>query len=99
MDMEYIFFQMGNYMKMNGKNNSIAGCGIYYYSNGDKYEDQWKNDLKEGYGILYFSNGNRFEGESENDELIEENGIFYNIGENIFDNNCLEKNSFSFTII
>ena len=40
------------------------GNGVYYYTNGNKYEGGWKNDLKNGHGIYYnFVNGEKYEGQ------------------------------------
>lgn len=40
------------------------GNGVYYYTNGNKYEGGWKNDLKHGHGVYYnFVNGEKYEGQ------------------------------------
>jgi len=34
---------------------SISNIGIYYFSNGDKYEGEWEDHLQHGKGILFKS--------------------------------------------
>jgi len=53
----------------------MEGYGIYYSSNGDKYEGEWKNHQKEGYGIYYFSNGAKSEGLFKDDKFLTD-GMF-----------------------
>ena len=57
------------------------GYGIYYFSNGDKYEGEWKNDKREGYGIYYYSDKDKYEGEWKND-LKDGYGIYYYLNGN-----------------
>ncbi len=38
------------------------GEGIYFYSNGSRYEGNYLNDKKNGHGSLFYSNGDRYEG-------------------------------------
>ena len=34
-----------------------SGYGVFYYTNGTKYEGEFKNNLKEGFGIFTLDNG------------------------------------------
>ena len=38
------------------------GYGIYYYSNGDRYEGHFKEGQRDSHGILKFANGDKYEG-------------------------------------
>jgi len=50
--------------------NCYNGYGIYYYSNGPRFEGYWREGQRHGKGTLYFTNGSEHSGEWENDELI-----------------------------
>ena len=50
--------------------NCYNGYGIYYYSNGPRFEGYWREGQRHGKGTLYFTNGSEHAGEWENDELI-----------------------------
>lgn len=39
------------------------GCGVFTWSNGDKYEGEWSLSLKHGKGVDYFINGDNYKGE------------------------------------
>ncbi len=69
------------------------GYGIYYFSNGARYEGEFKNDKIEGYGIFYFSDGDRNEGEFKNGKT-EGYGIIYfcngDIYEGVFKNSYVD---------
>jgi hypothetical protein len=38
------------------------GKGVFYYSNGSKYEGEWVKNLKQGFGIFTFEDGTTYEG-------------------------------------
>ena len=76
--------------KINGKKE---GKGIYFYTNGCKYEGYFKNDKKNGFGIFYYNNGDRYEGNFEEGNY-EGKGIFYFNNGDRYEGN-FEKNKYS----
>ena len=54
----------------------MEGKGIYYYTNGNRYEGNFRNGRIEGKGIFYWNNGNRYEGDLKKGNM-EGEGIFY----------------------
>ena len=50
------------------------GKGVFYYSNGSKYEGDWFKNLKHGpYGVFTFEDGTTYEGPFENDRMVNRN--------------------------
>ncbi len=47
-----------------------AGQGIFFYTDGSKYEGEWSNNLKHGYGMFTGADGDIHEGEYANDRLL-----------------------------
>ena len=76
--------------KINGKKE---GKGIYFYTNGCKYEGYFKNDKKNGVGIFYYNNGDKYEGNFEEGNY-EGKGIFYFNNGDRYEGN-FEKNKYS----
>ena len=76
--------------KINGKKE---GKGIYFYTNGCKYEGYFKNDKKNGTGIFYYNNGDKYEGNFEEGNY-EGKGIFYFNNGDRYEGN-FEKNKYS----
>ena len=76
--------------KTNGKKE---GKGIYFYTNGCKYEGYFKNDKKNGTGIFYYNNGDKYEGNFEEGNY-EGKGIFYFNNGDRYEGN-FEKNKYS----
>ena len=37
--------------------------GIFYYSNGQKYDGEWKDNQRYGKGILYYSKSHKYAGD------------------------------------
>ena len=49
----------------------MNGYGIFYYSNGEKYEGEFKNGDREGFGVLFDSNGDEaYIGEFKDDDIV-----------------------------
>jgi len=46
----------------------MKGKGIFFFSDGDKYEGEWNNDLREGKGTMLKADGTKYEGDWKNDE-------------------------------
>ena len=57
-------------------NKKMHGNGIYYYSDGDKYDGEWKYDKKSGKGVYYYNNDYKYDGEWNNDNKHGK-GIYY----------------------
>ncbi len=50
--------------KLNSSNvKTFTGFGIYYYSNGEKYEGQWLNGKRNGIGTYVWNNGDTYSGD------------------------------------
>ena len=47
------------------ENGLRQGKGIFYYSNGSKYEGDWDKDYKHGHGTFTFEDGTEYEGRFE----------------------------------
>ena len=45
------------------------GYGLFYYSNGDRFEGKWKNDKKNGKGIMFYKSGREEKGKWNDDEF------------------------------
>ena len=45
------------------------GCGVFYYSNGSKYEGEWVNNLKDGFAIFTYDDGRIVKGWFKFDKL------------------------------
>ena len=46
------------------------GSGVFYYSNGSKYEGEWVDNLKEGFAIFTYEDGRTFIGSYKNDKIV-----------------------------
>eukprot|EP00826_Nyctotherus_ovalis_P035842 TRINITY_DN3115_c0_g1_i12.p3 TRINITY_DN3115_c0_g1~~TRINITY_DN3115_c0_g1_i12.p3 ORF type:complete len:134 (-),score=12.67 TRINITY_DN3115_c0_g1_i12:716-1117(-) len=68
--------------------------GIYYYTNGEKYDGEWKLNAKEGFGnfrqetigIWYHSNGGKYEGLWKNNKKHGKGTYILTIGIYTYDN-------------
>ena len=54
------------------KNDMVEGQGIYYWKNGNRYEDDFKNGLSDGKGIMYYNDGTIKKGIWKNNVYIGE---------------------------
>ena len=54
---------MAIYLKVIGKKGKDEGKVIYYYNDGERYENDYKNGNKEGKGIFYYNDGQICEGD------------------------------------
>ncbi len=54
---------MAIYLKVIGKKGKDEGKVIYYYNDGERYENDYKNGNKEGKGIFYYNDGRICEGD------------------------------------
>jgi len=55
------------------KNGFRHGYGIFFYSNGAKYEGMWDQNYKHGFGVFTFQDGSQYIGRFHNDKMIEYN--------------------------
>ena len=39
------------------KNDLIHGYGVYYYSDGERYEGHWKGSARDGFGKKFSADG------------------------------------------
>ncbi|NRF40880.1 hypothetical protein [Pedobacter foliorum] len=68
-----VLFASGNKYVGNFVNRKKHGNGVFYFTNGDKFEGVFKNDLKDN-GTYTFNNGYTYTGEFLNDDFY--NGMF-----------------------
>ena len=69
-------FDFSTIYKSEIKNNLKNGKGIFFYSDGGRYDGEFLNNLRHGKGVYYWNNGSRWEGNFEED-LFKGNGIMY----------------------
>ena len=54
------------------KDGKRDGYGVFYFSNGCRFEGTYVNNLKEGFGIYTYQDGQQYVGLFENDQMINE---------------------------
>ena len=54
------------------KDGKRDGYGVFYFSNGCRFEGTYVNNLKEGFGIYTYQDGQQYIGLFENDQMINE---------------------------
>ena len=54
------------------KDGKRDGYGVFYFSNGCRFEGTYINNLKEGFGIYTYQDGQQYIGLFENDQMINE---------------------------
>ena len=65
-----MYWNNGDRLEGEWKNDKAEGKGIYYFANGDRYEGDYRNGKREGKGIEYYNNGDRIMGDYLNDKPI-----------------------------
>ena len=53
----------------------MEGHGIYTWSNGKKYENEWKDGKKNGEGMMFFKDGECYDGKVKTDACIINGGM------------------------
>ena len=60
----------------------MEGKGIFYCSNGEKYEGDWKNNKRDGKGEYFLKDGIKiYEGDWKNDKFNGRGIFYYNNGD------------------
>ncbi|CAF1046966.1 unnamed protein product [Adineta steineri] len=57
----FFFTRKGDYQK-----NKRHGRGIFYYTDGSKYDGEWNENIRDGHGIYTYPNNDTYEGEWKN---------------------------------